>query len=341
VLAGNGAVRTRAAQQLRSLVERTDVPAVATYMGKGAVSDADEHSLMTLESGSADQVDRVIERADTVLAVGYDIAEHDPGSWNPEGAKTIVHLDFEPAEVYEQYVPDVEVVCDIAAGLEALCGADIGTTDREWYADLREGLIEEVSESPEPDDPFTVKQALPLVREALADEDVLISDVGSHKMAIARHYPTYEPNTCIISNGLASMGISVPGAVAADLAVGGDRDDTDGQFQRGDQNIVAATGDGGFMMNAAELETATRLDCSFTVVLFNDDDYGLISEQQTASGGDAYGTHLDNPEFPAFAESFGINGYRAESWDELSAILAEVVPSDDLALVEVPLDRSG
>ena len=338
VLAGNGAVRTRAAHQLRSLVEETDMPAVATYMGKGAVSDADDHSLMTLESGSADQVDRVIERADTVLAVGYDIVEHDPESWNPDGDKTIVHLDFEPAEVYEHYVPDVEVVCDIAAGLEALCGAGLGTTDRGWYADLREGLAGEVNRSPRADAPFTVKGALPLVREALDDEDVLISDVGSHKMAIARHYPTYEPNTCIISNGLASMGIAVPGAVAADLAVGGTRADTEGRFPSGDRNVVAATGDGGFMMNASELETAARLGCSFTVLLFNDDDYGLISEQQTESGGEAYGTHLGNPDFPAFAESFGIEGHRAQSWDDLAAALDRVVPGDDLALIEVPLD---
>jgi acetolactate synthase-1/2/3 large subunit len=324
VLAGNGAVRTRAAEQLRSLVDSTDVPTVATYMGKGAVSDADDHSLMTLESGSEDQAERVIDRADTVLAVGYDIAEHDPESWNPDGDTRIVHLDFEPAEVYDHYVPDVEVVCDIAAGLEALCGADLGQTGTDWYGDLREDLIAEVTGSPGPDDDVTVRNALPLLREAMADEDVLVSDVGSHKMDIARHFPTYEPNTCIISNGLATMGISVPGALSADLVV--------------EENVVSVTGDGGFLMNGAELETAVRLDCSFTVVVFRDDDYGLISEQQRANRGESYGTGLGNPDFVTFAESFGIDAHRPETWDELGEAFRTAVPSDDLTLIEVPLE---
>ncbi|MFC6834983.1 acetolactate synthase large subunit [Halomarina ordinaria] len=325
VLAGNGAVRTRAAEQLRAFVEGLNAPTVATYMGKGAVSDADEHSLLTLDSGTESQAERVIDRADTVLAVGYDIAEHDPENWNPDGEKRIVHLDFEPAEVYEHYVPEVEVVCDIAAGLEALCAADLDPTGDDWYADLRQALATDVTRAPTEDEPLSVRRALPIVRDVLADEDVLISDVGSHKMAIARHYPTYEPNTCIVSNGLASMGIAVPGAVAADLV-------TDG-------NVVAATGDGGFLMNAAELETAGRLGCSFTVLLFNDDDYGLIREKQSAHRGGAVGTALGNPDFPAFAESFGVSGHRVDSWDDFRETFAAAVASDDLSLVEVPLAR--
>ncbi|WP_254545933.1 acetolactate synthase large subunit [Halomarina pelagica] len=327
VLAGNGAVRTRTSTQLRAFVEGTDVPVVATYMGKGAVSDADEHSLMTLDSGARDEAERVIERADAVLAVGYDIAEHDPENWNPEGDKRVVHLDFEPAEVYEHYTPDVEVICDVAAGLEALCAADLDPIDTGWYADLRRALVEEVTRPPEADEPFSVRRALPIVRDVLDDEDVLVSDVGSHKMAIATNYPTYEPNTCIVSNGLASMGIAVPGAVAADGVVEG--------------NVVAATGDGGFLMNAAELETATRLDRSFTVLLFNDDDYGLIREHQLEDRADAFGTAIGNPDFPAFAESFGIEGRRVESWDDFRETFAAAVASDDLSLVEVPLPRYG
>jgi acetolactate synthase-1/2/3 large subunit len=325
VLAGNGGIRTRSSERLRSFVDETDIPVVATYMGKGAVSDADEHSLFTLDTGSDEQAASAIERADVVLTVGYDIAEHDPENWNPNLDKRIIHLDFEPAEVYEHYNPQVEIVSDVTAGLRAIQqkGENIGT-DREWYADLRESIVADVLDRPDEDDSFTVRRALPVLREAMADEDVLISDTGSHKMAIAQNYPTYEPNSCIISNGLATMGISVPGAVAADLAV--------------DSNVVAATGDGGFLMNGAEIETATRLDCGVTILLFNDNDYGLISEQQRESTGESTGTHLTNPDFATFAESFGIEGYQPEGWDELGDVLETVVPSEEMALVEVPVE---
>ena len=325
VLAGNGAIRTRSAERLRSFVAETDVPVVATYMGKGAVSDADEHSLFTLDSGTDERAASAIARADAVLAVGYDIAEHDPESWNPDGDKRIVHLDFEPAEVYEHYNPHVEIVGDISASLRAIqAHEETIDTDPAWYVDLRESIRADVTRRPDADEPFSVRRVLPLLREAMADDDVLISDVGSHKMAIAQNFPTYEPNTCIISNGLATMGISVPGAVSADLAI--------------DSNVVAATGDGGFLMNAAEIETATRLGCGFTILLFNDDDYGLISEKQESHRGEHTGTRLTNPDFVAFAESFGIEGYRPDGWNELGDVLETVVPSGEMALVEVPVE---
>ncbi len=185
------------------------------------------------------------QQADCVLTLGYDIAEHDPENWNPDRNKDIVHLDSEPAEVYEHYNPNVELVCDISAGLDALRARLDVACPAGWYRDQREAIEEQTARYPEEDDPVTVKNVLPFLRGAMADDDVLVSDVGSHKMAIARNFPTYEPNTVIISNGLASMGIGVPGGLAADLAV--------------DSNVVVATGDGGFLMNAAEIDTATRL----------------------------------------------------------------------------------
>jgi acetolactate synthase-1/2/3 large subunit len=325
VLAGNGAVRTRSANALRELVDHAGLPVVATYMGKGAVSDRDPSSLMTLDSGPDGQAGSAIERADCVLAVGYDIAEHDPASWNPNRATSVVHVDHEPAEVYEHYNPDVELVADITATLDVLREHLPSSSPPSWCDDLRDTIVDDAMRDPDPEDAFSVKDTLSLLRRAMADEDVLISDVGSHKMDIARYFPTYEPNTCIISNGLASMGIAVPGGLAADLAVDG--------------NVVVGTGDGGFLMNAAELETATRLDCGYTVVLWNDDDYGLISEKQEEHTGEHYGTMLSNPDFVAFAESFGIDAYRPDTWDDVEAVLDEVVPSDDMALVEIPIPR--
>ncbi|MFB6108351.1 MAG: acetolactate synthase large subunit [Haloplanus sp.] len=325
VLAGNGAVRTPAARRLRELVEHAGMPVVATYMGKGAVSDRLDRSLMTLDSGPNREAATAIERADCVVAVGYDIAEHDPKSWNPDLEKRIVHVDHEPAEVYRHYNPDVELVADISSVLRELRARLDSAPDPEWCRDLRDRIVADVTATPDPDDPFSVRGTLPYLRDVMADADVLVSDVGSHKMTIARSFPTYEPNTCIVSNGLASMGIAVPGGVAADLAV--------------DADVVVATGDGGFLMNAAEIETATRLGLGYTIVVFNDDDYGLISQKQRAHTGQQFGTTLTNPDFRRFAESFGIEGYRPETWAEVESVLADVVPSGELSLVEIPLDR--
>jgi acetolactate synthase-1/2/3 large subunit len=327
VIAGNGAVRTDASEDLRSFVETYDLPVAATYMGKGAVSDADDHSLLTLDSGDHEEASDAIESADLAITVGYDIAEHDPADWNPDADTTIVHVDSEPAEVYEHYNPDVEVVADIAAAirkLDACCDEIDATFETDWYDDLREHILADVTPDRDDGDPFTVEKVLPVLREEMADDDVLLSDVGSHKMAIAQNYPTYEPNTCIISNGLASMGISVPGGLAADLAV--------------DSNVVAATGDGGFMMNAAEIETATRIGCGYTILLFRDDEYGLITEEQVEHRGEHFGTELANPDFRTFAESFGIEAYRPDDWQELQDALETAVPSDEMSLVEVALE---
>ena len=327
VLAGNGAVRTPTARQLRALVERVSMPVVATYMGKGAISDRLDASLMTLDSGPDGEAATAIERSDCILAVGYDIAEHDPKSWNPDRDKTVVHIDYEPAEVYEHYNPDVEIVADISATLRDLREQLGDGTTPTWCQDLHERIVADVSSEPDSDDPFSVTGVLPYLRAAMADEDVLISDVGSHKIDIAQQFRTYEPNTCIISNGLASMGIAVPGGVAADITV--------------DANVVVATGDGGFLMNAAEIETATRLGLGFTVVVFNDDDYGLISQHQLEHTGEQFGTGLTNPDFQRFAESFGIDAYRPETWDDVDSTLRAVVPGDEMALVEIALGNKS
>ncbi len=324
LVVGNGAVRTLAATPLREFVDATGVPVVSTYMGKGAVSDADGHSLMTLDSGGDDEPIRAIAESDLVVTVGYDIAEHDPDDWYG-GETPLVHVDSEPAEVYEAYDPDLEVVADIERTVERLherCqDADLSFESR-WYQDYREGILADVDRELTADSPFTVRSVLPVLREVMAPEDVLVSDVGSHKMAIAANFPTYEPNTCIISNGFASMGIAVPGALAADLAV--------------DANVVAATGDGGFLMNAAEIETATRIGCEFTILLFNDENYGLISEHQAAHTGESFGTELTNPDFVTFADSFGIESYRPESPAELRRAIQSAV-GDGMSLIEVPV----
>ncbi len=327
VIAGNGAVRTGATTRLREFVETTGIPVASTYMGKGAVSDCSPQSLLTLDSGDHQEASDAIEMADLILTVGYDIAEHDPAGWNKGQDTVIVHIDSEPAEVYEAYNPNLELVCDLSTALAKLTGrmGDSETQfDEGWYSDLRAHILDDVAPDPSEGDPFTVRGVLPVLRGVMGDDDVLISDVGSHKMQIAQNFLTYEPNTCIISNGLASMGISVPGGIAADLA--------------SDAEVVAATGDGGFLMNGAEIETATRVGCGYTILLFVDDDYGLISEKQRAHRGESFGTKLTNPDFMTLAESFGIDGYRPEEWDELEEALRDALTSDGMSLVEVPIE---
>ena len=327
IIAGNGAVRTGAATRLREFVEKTGIPVASTYMGKGAVSDRSSQSLLTLDSGDHQEASDAIEMADLILTVGYDIAEHDPAGWNKGTDTVIVHLDSEPAEVYEAYNPNLELVCNLSTALAKLTEEmdDSDTQfDETWYHDLRDHILEDIAANPPEDGGFTVRSVLPVLRAVMDAEDVLISDVGSHKMQIAQNFPTYEPNTCIISNGLASMGISVPGGVAADLAT--------------DAEVVAATGDGGFLMNGAEIETATRVGCSYTILLFVDDDYGLISEKQRAHRGESFGTELTNPDFMTLAESFGIDGYRPEKWDELEETLRDALNTDGMSLVEIPVE---
>ena len=334
IIAGNGAIRVRASKQLRKLAETQDVPVVATFMGKGAVSDRAAQSLLCLGTGFKDFVRGAVDAADLVLTVGYDIAEYGPDRWNPQGNKRIIHIDFRQAEVYTHYDPILEVIGDVAGTLEAINHhlEDMPLApEHGWYRAIRRRILDDIAgyelSHEKSSAAMTVPGALHLIRQVLPDDGLLISDVGSHKIWIARNFPTYCPNGCIISNGLASMGIALPGAIAAALA----------QPARA---IAAAMGDGGFLMNAQELETAKRLSVGFTAIVFNDNDYGLISWKQGMSRGRSVGTRLSNPDFKAFAESFGIRAYRPRTIVELREALTESIESRQLRVVEIAVDPS-
>jgi len=330
VIAGNGAIRESASDELSRLADGQSIPVVATFMGKGAISDRSPRSLFCIGTGFRDYVREAVEAADLVLTVGYDIAEYAPDRWNPKSDKTIVHIDVAPAEVYGRYLAAVEVVGDIAATIRAL-NAGLSTAppdlDRSWFAPVRQRIVDDIASYRLEGTPFTVPGALDIIRRVLPDDGLLISDVGSHKIWIARNFPTYRPNGCIISNGLAAMGIALPGGIAAGLATPG-------------RAIVAAMGDGGFLMNSQELETAKRLGVGFTIVVFNDNDYGLISWKQDMSRGRSTGTRITNPDLKAYAESFGIRAHRPDTVEGLSSTLFEAIGSRELRLVEIPVDAS-
>lgn len=331
VVAGNGVIRARASQHLTEFAERLDIPVVATFMGKGAVSDRRRQSLFTLGMTFRDYVMEAVDAADLVLTVGYDSAEYAPAQWNQGQDKVIVHIDSAPAEVYASYLPVVEVVADISATLRELnrsLATDEVTFDDGWFLPVRERIVRDIaSYELGAGQPFTVPGVLNILRQILDDDALLISDVGSHKMWIARNFPTYAPNGCVISNGLASMGMALPGGIAAAL------------FDPARQ-VVAAMGDGGFLMNSQELETAKRLGVGFTALVLNDFDYGLISWKQEMSHERSVSTRIDNPDFKQYAESFGIRGYCPENLGELREGLREAVTSNELCVVEVRVDPS-
>ena len=328
ILAGNGAVRKPVTEQMAAFVEKFNIPFVNTFMGQGSVPDRNEQSLFTIGFGFRDLVMAAVDAADLVIAVGYDIAEYSPDKWNMKKDKTIVHIDFTPAEVYAHYQPAVEIVADIAATfreLNRMFAEEYKTFDF-WYKPVRERILKDfASYTLKPRQRFTVPGTLNILRKIMGDEDLLISDVGSHKLWIARNFPVNVPNGCLISNGLASMGFALPGAVAASLCNPG-------------RKIVAAMGDGGFLMNSQEIETAKRVGAAFTILVFTDNDYGLISWKQKMSHGRAVGTRITNPNFQVYARSFGIKSFAPKNPEELSRDLRKALSSGELCLVEVPVE---
>ncbi len=329
IIAGNGAIRKLASKNLTQLVEKFNIPLTSTFMGKGAISDRKEQSLLSIGLGFKDYVMEAVERADLIFTVGYDIAEYSPKKWNPKNDKKIIHIDFMPAEIYANYVPDVEIVGDISGTLWTLhqkLASDNIEFEKDWYKPIRKQILEDIkSYDLKNGDAFTIPGTISIIWEIMDDTGLLISDVGSHKMWITRNYPTCVPNGCIVSNGLASMGISLPGAIAASLI-------------DPDRQVVAAMGDGGFLMNSQELETAKRLGVNCTFVIFNDNEYGLIKWKQQMSRGKSVFTKLGNPDFKAYAESFGIKAYQPKSLAELREQMNQAITLKELSVIEVPVD---
>jgi acetolactate synthase-1/2/3 large subunit len=340
ILAGNGVLRRQASPELRAFARGLHVPVAATFMGKGAIDDRSHLSLMAVGLQARDHVLSGFDRADLVVCVGYDLVEYAPAGWNPDGRKRILHIDTQPSEVDAQYRPEIELVGDIGGTLRRLLtavqprgisGRDAGerheARDTLVHADLRMALLDELAGAAAGGDglPITPQRAIADLREALGPDDIVVSDVGAHKVWVARLYQAYEPNTVIISNGFAAMGISLPGAIAAKLV-------------HPDRKVVALCGDGGFLMNSQELETATRIGANVTVVVWRDDGYGLIDWKQRNEFGRPFGVGFGNPDFVDYARSFGIPGFRPTSASDLLPCLRRALDVDGPALVEVPID---
>lgn len=330
ILAGNGAIRKRASRQLRLFSEATGISVINTFMGKGAISRHSEQCLFTIGLQSRDVIACAIEGADVVLTLGYDLVEYPPRLWNPNGTKQIIHIDFQPAETDAQYRVSVEVVGDLAHALwmmnERLAVQplrfDIGQHKR-----MREEMMEDFSAHQDDRGEGLIRPQKVLwdVRQVLGPKDILLSDVGAHKMWVARYYQCDEPNTCLISNGFCSMGFALPGAIAAKLV-------------HPERRVLAICGDGGFMMNVQELETASRIGTNIVVMIWEDHAYGLIAWKQDT----AFNRHTDlsfkNPDFVRLAEAFDWNGFRVERAEDVGPTLEKAFASDRPSLVIVPID---
>ncbi|MGH2408043.1 MAG: thiamine pyrophosphate-dependent enzyme, partial [Candidatus Limnocylindrales bacterium] len=339
VLAGNGVLRRNAAEALRAFARGLHVPVAVTFMGKGAIDDRSHLSLMAVGLQARDHVLSGFDRADLVVAVGYDLVEYGPSRWNAAGRQRIIHIDTQPAEVDVDYTPEVELIGDIEGSLRRLLAAVLlegvgGRTATERHEtretlvhqDLRNEVLAELH-AYDADEGWPIKpqKAIVDLRRALGPEDILVSDVGAHKIWAARLYQAYEPNTVIISNGFASMGIALPGAIAAKLV-------------RPERRVVALCGDGGFLMNSQELETARRIGTNITVVVWRDDGYGLIDWKQRTEFGHPFGVEFGNPDFVAYAESFGLAAFRPTSAADLYPTLMRALEHDGPSLVDVPID---
>ena len=336
ILAGNGAVRKRAAKQLARLAHKAGIGVVNTFMGKGALPMSDSHCLFTIGLQSRDYINVAIDDSDLVIAVGYDLVEYAPSFWNTnKGNKKLVHIDFLSAEVDGDYPVDVDVVSDVADALWQINEElnrrfddkpGLPLFDIAERATLRQAIADDFAlEKDDSSFPMKPQKVLWDVRQFLGPDDIVLSDVGAHKMWIARYYQCESANTCLISNGFCSMGFALPGALGA-------------KFANPDVRVLAICGDAGFLMNVQDLETLVRYKIKAVIMVWCDSEYGLIKWKQQNSFGRHSDLAFNNPDFELLAKSFGMWGRTLTSGTDLPAALTEAFDQDGPSILAVPID---
>ena len=331
VLAGNGCIRKRASRQLRQFCEQTGIGVISTFMAKGCVDMDADYCLYTVGLGTKDRVSKAIDDADLVITLGFDMVEYHPQLWNSAGDKRIIHADFLAAEIDAHYHPEVELIGDLAHTLwmfnERLSESGPPEFDLEEQRRCRAAMAADFAEHSADRTEGTIRpqKALWDARRVMGPSDVLLSDVGAHKMWIARHYQCHEPNTCLIPNGFCSMGFALPGAIAASIV-------------HPERRIMAIAGDAGFLMNVQEMETAARLGTNIVVMVWEDKEYGLIAWKQETH----FGRHTDlsfgNPEWAGLAQAFGWHGHLVANSADLAETLETAFGESGPSLVVIPID---
>lgn len=331
ILAGNGCIRRRSSEQLRKFCESTGIGVVSTFMGKGSVDMDSEYCLYTIGLQAKDVVACAVDAADLVITLGYDMVEYHPHLWNKDGNKKVIHADFFPAEIDANYHPEVELIGDLAHTINMLLerieeNGELNF-DLSQQAATRKQMQQEfeIFKDDAAVDVLKPQKVLWDVREVMGADDILLSDVGAHKMWVARHYQCHEPNTCLIPNGFCSMGFALPGAISAALV-------------HPLKKILAICGDAGFMMNVQEMETARRLNVDCVVMVWEDKEYGLIAWKQQSQFGQHTDLAFNNPNWLQLAEAFGWNGHMLTQSDEIKNVVSNAFDEKGPSLIVVPID---
>ena len=331
ILAGNGCIRRRASKQLRKFCEKTGIGVINTFMAKGCVDMDAEYCLYTIGLQAKDVIACALDAADVVITLGYDMVEYHPHLWNADSDKIIIHADFLPAEIDREYLPETELVGDLAHTLwmlnERVDKQGGISFDTSKQAATRREMTAEIEMHKDDDTEGSIRPQKVLwdCRQVMAAEDILLSDVGAHKMWIARHYQCHEPNTCLIPNGFCSMGFALPGAIAASLV-------------HPERRILAICGDAGFMMNVQEMETAKRINSNIVVMVWEDNMYGLIAWKQQNEFGKHTELSFNNPDWLQLADAFGWQGHYVKNSRDLSGELETAFNESGPSLLVVPID---
>ena len=329
VLAGHGAARADATAALVRFSEELGVPVANTFHGKGVMPDDHPNSIGTIGFMRRDYVNFGFDNADAIIAVGYELQEFDPARINPKSDKKIIHIHRFPAEVDMHYPVDVGIIGDISASLDALRDAMTGCRFDDAATGPGRDLLADEFRRGQQDSrfPLAPQRIVADTRAALGRSDVVLVDTGATKMWMARLYPTYERNTCLISNGLSTMAFALPGALGVKLA-------------RPEAKVLAVVGDGAFLMNSQEIETAVRERIPLVVLIWEDGGYGLIEWKMDLELGEHHYVRFNNPDVVTYAESFGAKGYRITAADQLLPTLRTALADDGVSLIACPVDYS-
>jgi acetolactate synthase I/II/III large subunit len=325
ILAGNGVIRGNATKEFRDFVCKSKIGVTTTFMGMGALPADDECFISTVGLQSKDYISCGFDRADLIITIGYDPVEFGPHLWNQDVSKKIIHINFSPSET-DAYYPAIDLIGDIKTTLSLLAGMTVSPKDIYFYRTLKLYADHGLHFSTQ-GFPLKPLRIINDIRKVIGKDDILISDVGAHKLWIARFFPAYGKHSVIISNGLASMGFAIPSSISAKLLYP-------------DKNVIAVAGDGGFLMSMCELNTAMRLGLSFVCIIFNDGGYGLIEWKERLRYRKDFFVKFHNPDFVKLAESFGAKGYRITSEDELLPVLKESLKQKVPVIIDCPVDYS-
>ncbi len=329
ILIGASANRHETCKELSALLEKTGMYFFNTQMGKGVIDEAHPHFLGTAALSANDYLHCAIDRSDLIINVGHDVIEKPPFFMKP-GGKEVIHLNYSPADVDQIYFPQYEVVGDVASSVHRLT-KELQlqpSWDFSYFATVKADMEKRISDgSSDARFPLIPQRIVADVRSAMPDDGILSLDNGMYKIWFARNYKAHQPNTLLLDNALATMGAGMPGAMAAKMIHPG-------------RAVACVTGDGGFMMNVQDLETAIRLKLDLTIILLRDDGYGMIRWKQEDMGMEDFGLSFGNPDFVKLAESFGAKGHRVAKTDEFLPLLKSCLSTPGVHLIDVPIDYS-